>query len=247
MLTRLLFLVLATLCFACDPAPTSATVGQRLQFSTSTETTLTVEEGGTLQVYLAVLGANGREVAFSLGSSPPAFALLDGNLLTLTPLGGDAGTHSLTVTASAGDESDSAVFALRVLPATGSTPPPAAALPSIDSNFGLRNEDLTWVDYSEGLGHFTRGEPRFQLHAVDAQADAYRLYLEVRPEAEPFQRISTHESGWVQSAETATVALTGLTEGQRYKLQWRLVDESGAEMDWYFSSINVSVWTVTAL
>ena len=241
MLIRSILVALALSLTACGSGaedPGLDNRGFRLSVPTST---VTEQEREDVKVYLAAIGAGDRPVTFSLHDGPAYARGSQGNLLTLSPQVGDAGVAAFSVSASDGVHTDTGVLTVEVTPLPNQ-------LPVISGNFGILNEDMTFLFYDAGMGHYSRGEPSFRLHAADPEGDAYRLFVEVRPEGELFQRTPTHESVLVPSGDVVIVPLTGLVEGQRYKLQWRLEDERGARMrDWYFSGIDVSVWTVTDL
>ncbi len=241
MLVRILMGVLAFSLVACGGGTGGSGLDSReLSVSVPTDT-LRVQERGTLSIYLTAIGAEDRPVTFSLHEAP-SYASLAGNMVTLSPQVGDAGVASFSVTASDGVSTATGVLTVEVTPWVSSLPPTP-----VTGSMGVFNQDGTALYYDQQVGHYSRGVPKFKLRATDPEADAYRVLVEVRLRDTPFQGTPTHDSGLLPSGEWAVMPLTGLVEGQYYKVQWRLEDARGAWTAWGANGVNVGDWKVTHL
>jgi hypothetical protein len=233
-------LAVALGCGSKEPA------GFRLQMSGGDTTggarpaTLTLEGGQTRTVELIVVGSTPAPVTFS-GQNLPAFATLDGPLLTISPARTDKGAYDLTVVASSGDQSASSV--LRVIVSRSNSAPQAS------------------VAFWDNLAHYENvcpnpvlctvtGAPRLALSACDPEGDGLRFEAEVAPADQVFSGIPTF-SAFVSASDPSRTAdssgksgtcggtdfiLSGLMPEQSYHFAVRIVDGFGAVASFGYSS-----------
>src|SRR4030095_7300783 len=143
---------------------------------------MTINAGSTLAVNVAAVEADNDTI--SLTSSLPAFVTLNswspspgiGTSLTVAPTAGDVGTHSGSITATAGGETDTETFEITVN-ASGTNQPPSVTAPAL----------VTVVE----------GSPlTFTITASDPDADAITdLTNEIAPFGAVFTSNGTSTSG----------------------------------------------------
>jgi hypothetical protein len=156
-------------------------------------TSVELRAGETERVVLVAIGAD-QPVTFA-GRDLPAFAKLEGALLTLAPQRNDAGDYALTLTANAGRESasgDLRVHVLRFNTAPTWSPSTLLRVGSLSQSFG---------DSVSGLGArypcpdptfcTAASDPYVALRACDAEGDGIVVELEVVPRGRPFENKPT--------------------------------------------------------
>jgi hypothetical protein len=187
---------------------------------------------------LVAIGAD-QPVTFA-GRDLPAFAKLEGALLTLAPQRNDAGDYALTLTANAGRESasgDLRVHVLRFNTAPTWSPSTLLRVGSLSQSFG---------DSVSGLGArypcpdptfcTAASDPYVALRACDAEGDGIVVELEVVPRGRPFENKPTFSASAPPvypppasgNCPAVLVHMPGLIPGQSYEYAVRVRDELGA-------------------
>jgi hypothetical protein len=205
--------------------------------------TLTLQGGETRVVQILVLGSVSAPVTFS-GRNLPAFANLDGPLLTISPHRADKGTFDLTLVATAGEQT--ATGALRVTVTRTNSPP------------------VVMVGFVDNLTHYTNvcpspslctvtGAARVELDACDPEGDGIRFEVEVTSRDHPFSGTATYSTfvsgldparkpaccGLSGTCARAEFALAGLTLEESYRFAIRVVDEFGAIASYRYEPASV--------
>jgi len=191
---------------------------------------VTMTTGQTRLLVLVAVGAN-APVTYA-ADHLPAFAVLDGPVLTISPVRADAGEYTLDVTAVSGPESQTVALKLSVqrentAPTWSTTFWPDRGL------MGDENGAHIWACPNAATCTIG-GTPTLQLAACDAEGDRIVYEVEVVPRGQPFSRRSNtiittslpNHTGAV--CGTAFVSMPGLVPEQSYDFAVRISDEFGA-------------------
>lgn len=174
--------------------------------------------GSTMLVQVLVLGPGAAEAVLS---SPdlPAFATLAGSVLTLAPTRAFEGDHLITLVATAGASTVSAVLHVHV---TRPNAPPQLVFVQ------MGDDDLTrsW-NVCPGPRCTIGGLASAIAVVSDDDGDDVTVEVELAPADEPFAGVPTH-SATVPSNASARVPLPGLAPGSAYRFVMRLRDALGA-------------------
>jgi len=226
---RICFALLAAAIGCGSGSPTGS--GLKLQLSSASATDdssgrLQMQAGETRTVVLLAIGADSA-VSFS-GHDLPAFASLQGPLLTLSPGRADAGSFSLEFTARSGRESASAMLALDV--SRFNTPPTATLW---DMAEGVQNpqERDVMAGVCPGPQTCTVVHPSLRFFLSDAERDGILVEVEVVPRGQPFTRTATfsaHVDASSPGYGDLRIPLFGLTPDVSYDFAYRVRDDFGA-------------------
>lgn len=236
---RVASLALAVLAGCGDNGQRSSDAQQALALSLPDDT-ITLEAGQKQYVTLLTVGArDGSQVTFT--GQLPAFARLDGSLLTLAPGRGDEGDYDLVIEAAVGDQSSSA--SLHVVVTVQNTAP---ALGMGLLGLGDANGIYTpgpWVIPSENCPGPTcviGASPAVYVGACDAESDAMTVEVEVVQRGQAFSGNATHAftgpagtqsdrcGNYGAGCSCYKVPLDGLLAGQSYAFAVRVADALGA-------------------
>jgi hypothetical protein len=192
--------------------------------------TIDLQSGETRLLELIVIGAASGPVQFSAANLPP-FATLQGPLLTIAPVRKDAGSYTLTLTASAGSESSGVTLNVIVHRANTAPTVTFAFFPFAGDNryyFSACSLKPAPTTCTAGQGPYVR------VGGMDAERDAIVADVEVVPRGQPFRNLPTHSATArqpnLQASVNFDVPLSGLILEQSYDLQVRISDEFGAVM-----------------
>ena len=225
-------------------ASTSSSCGQGLRWKLEVSSSSVVAQRGfhriemqageTTIVELLVLGAVPDRIVFG-SADLPAFATLQGSVLKLSPGRRDGGEYRITVSATNGADSQTALLDLVVH--RNNSPPTWSGNVWFYDDHGFR--DL----YCPGSHCVADGTVRLGVLACDAEGDGIRLDVEVISRGQAFSRMATDSSsvpsGYadptlnspVGNCTRVDVSLTGLTKEQSYEFAVRVSDEFGAAED----------------
>jgi hypothetical protein len=225
----LLLAAVAIASVSCSPSPQ-----WKLELSSSTAAAtdgqsfkIELKAAETTVVELLVVGSAPGSVQFT-AANLPAFGTLQGPVLRFSPGRQDAGEYDVTVTATAGGDSQSVVLDL-VVDRFNSAP--TISLLSFSDNHGWR--DFT---YCPGPSCTLDGPARLDLDVCDAEGDGITVEVEVVRRGEPFTKTPTYVGSiprrdpYVTGCGDVLVPLTGLTLEQSYDFAYRVSDEFGAVM-----------------
>jgi hypothetical protein len=194
---------------------------------------LDLQTGETTIVGFLVVGSASGPVSFA-ALDLPAFANLRGPVLTLAPGRADAGEYHVTVTATAGGESQTATLHL-IAHRFNSAPRWASAFLYFWDQ--LHN---SWGVPCPGGACTADGTVKLQLSPCDSEGDGMTVEVEVVRRGRPFTHVPTH-SGSVPARDNTDgthpsasycpdvyVALTNLELEQSYDFALRISDQFGA-------------------
>src|SRR2546428_8777974 len=175
----------------------------------------------TTVVRLRVVGPVSEPVTFS-AAGPPAFGSLQGPVLRLSPGRQDAGEYTVTVTASAGGDSQTASLHL-VVHGYNSAPEWNGTLSFYD-NHGFRTM------YCPGPLCTADGTPKLEFWVCEEEGDGIIIDVEVVRRGQQFTKVPTHSSSVPSNPHppncgAVQVALAGLTLEQSYDFAVRISDE----------------------
>ncbi len=178
---------------------------------------VSVKEGETLQVTLSATDPEGSEVTFKLVAAP-AFAHLDGAVLTLAPGDSDAGEYTVTFEASDGDQTAPGALAVTVIDAAD-PPPLLSALSQVDTDGQV-----------VAPGGAVESAPVLRAQVEDPKDGAVRLEVEVVELSAEFQSVATASTA-LGPEGLLSVPLATLEPGV-YKWQARALDAAGRSSAW---------------
>ena len=233
-MNRFVLAAVLVLC-ACgaDPAPVA-------------QLTLALEEGAELQatagrrtdVVLIVLGAKGREVSLTLDAAPP-FVTLSGGVLAIEPeRTAGPGPYDVTITASAGADSDPKTVKLVLVRSN--------AVPELRASQVVDTRGVAaWHPLGPSTGCLDGLRAWGSLFEPGDEQDATRLEVEVVPDGAPFTGVATSASDWITRRPAQPAAggswldfsydLPGIVLGAPYRVALRGVDELGGATEWWQS------------
>jgi len=189
--------------------------------------------GETRTVVLLAVGAD-NPVAFG-GDRLPAFARLDGPILTLAPQRTDEGDHPFRLTATAGHDSSSMDVQLHV--SRLNTAPQWHTLDlSSAGGFGDSLNGGRMFACPGPMYCTAEGIPFVQLSSCDIEGDGIVVDVEVVPRAQPFSKKATFSASSPPvypppehgNCATVLVPMPGLTPEQSYDYSVRVSDQLGA-------------------
>lgn len=192
--------------------------GTVFELTLPTDSDLDVAAGSITVAYLLAVGADG-DVVFTADGLPD-FATLEGNKLTLAPQRTDAGRYEVSITATAGTESDTKMLAVLV------APPNAAPVLG-----GLWVVDYASGGYPSGTWGACFLDPFGDGAIDDADGDEVKFEAEVVPTGVPATGVATHSSAFGPTGQRR-VDLTGFAPDVPYDLYFRAVDSMGAASAW---------------
>jgi len=180
--------------------------------------------GATTLIEMLVVGASSDGVAFR-AANLPAFAILRGAELKVTPGRQDAGEYAITVTATVGAESQTAALDL-VVQQSNSAPRWSGAFMFGDDT-GLRR------DCQSPSTCTSQGTPKLYMTTCDADNDRMIIDVEVVVRGQPFTHAPTHSAsiptgysdGLARDCAFASVSLTDLAVERSYDYAIRVSDE----------------------
>src|SRR3954471_11426173 len=195
---------------------------------------IAMRAGETRTVVVVAIGADGT-VKFA-GRELPAFAKLDGPILTLSPQRQDAGDYSLSLSATDGHDSVTAELALSV-GRENSAPSWASGN---EFSFGGFGDDTNGMRYIACPGPATctaAPDSYVEIHeACDAEGDGIRVDVEVVPRGGAFEGKPTFSATAPAiypppvygNCPSVQVHLPGLAPERSYDFAVRVTDQFGA-------------------
>jgi hypothetical protein len=187
--------------------------------------------GETLVVALLIVGAVPGPVTFTAAHLPP-FATLDGPMLKIVPGRVDKGEYEMTLTATAGGNSQSTTLDVVV---NRDNKPPFLALSAQPPLRTLVFNDDTGIRGATcpGPSCTAYGTPKLLISVCDEDGDAINVDVEVVPRGRGLSKIPTHSMSFsgpwdFGPCRNVSVPLPGLASEQSYDFALRISDEFGA-------------------
>lgn len=188
---------------------------------------VTMSAGTTQMVTLLATDPDGDTISFSL-TNAPTFAMLAGNVLTLSPAANVVDSRMVTVTATdTSSATDNETFQLTVT-APANQPPVVSMLAQVDA-----------LDMPVAAGAMTLTAPQLRASVDDPENAQVRLEAEVVLTSATFTNVATH-TGPLSTEGTLTLPLSSFAPGA-YKWQLRALDAAGNPSPWQgFNSGNTA-------
>ena len=204
-------------------------------------TSIEIAGGDTKTIQLLVLGEGAEPVAVT--GELPAFATLQGDLLTLAPSRADLGQWDVELVATAGTQAASATLIVNVT-RTNTAPTWGSSDLMMSDDAGIYGPGACMApdrsDCCPGTSCLIGTSPAITLRVCDAEGDAVIVDVEVVPLSDPFTNVPTHSvtgragthtfrcGGSSEECGCFDVPLDGVSPDTAYAFSVRTRDEWGA-------------------